>query len=180
MPVPRCRRWTPYPATATAPQRAVLLIRAQALLMKHQQQTQATPAADAATAATLVALKENTEALQTWLADAPTDPLAWELLSGTSLALGMKLRGLRAGAEARAAVGDLSGAIDRLRSAQQSSRGAVGQDFIEGSVIDTRLRQITAQRRQLALDAREQRGGGGSRDDAPPQLARMAQQPAPQ
>ncbi len=151
-------------------QRASLLLRAQALLQKHQQQQQqqqqaaANPSiARAEPAATDMgqALRASTEALQTWLADAPHDPLAWELLAGTSQALGMNLRSLRASAEARAAVGDLTGAIDRLRAAQQASRGAVGQDFIEGSVIDTRLRQLSAQRRQLVLDAREQRGGQG-------------------
>jgi hypothetical protein len=51
-------------------------------------------------------------------------------------------------------VGDLTGAMDRLRAAQQVSRTATGQDFIEGSVIDARLRQITATRRQLALELR--------------------------
>ena len=165
------------------PQRASLLLRAQALLQQRQQQQQQQqqqqavanpPTAPAELPATDMgqALRASTEALQTWLADAPQDPLAWELLAGTSQALGMNLRSLRAGAEARAAVGDLTGAIDRLRAAQQASRGAVGQDFIEGSVIDTRLRQISAQRRQLALDAREQRGGqgrGGPDDSQLPQ-----------
>ncbi len=163
------------------PQRASLLLRAQALLQQRQQQQQQqqqtvanSPTAPAELPATDMgpALRASTEALQTWLADAPQDPLAWELLAGTSQALGMNLRSLRAGAEARAAVGDLTGAIDRLRAAQQASRGAVGQDFIEGSVIDTRLRQISAQRRQLALDAREQRGGqgrGGPDDSQLPQ-----------
>jgi hypothetical protein len=40
----------------------------------------------------------------------------------------------------------------------------VGQDFIEASVIDARLRQITAQRRQLALEAR---GESRSRQPGP-------------
>ena len=106
-----------------------------------------------------VALRDSTEALQTWVAERPRDPIAWELLAATSDALGLKLRSMRAAAEARVVVGDLTGAIDRLRAAQQVSRGATGQDFIEGSVIDSRLRQITAQRRQLQLDARESRGG---------------------
>ena len=163
-------------APGAQPQRASLLLRAQALLQKHQQQPQPQqqqqqqqqaaanpPTTRAEPAGTDMgqALRASTEALQTWLADAPHDPLAWELLAGTSQALGMNLRSLRASAEARAAVGDLTGAIDRLRAAQQASRGAVGQDFIEGSVIDTRLRQVSAQRRQLVLDAREQRGGQG-------------------
>jgi predicted Zn-dependent protease len=115
------------------------------------------------------ALRQSTEALQTWLADRPHDATAWDALSATSAALGLKLRSMRAGAEARAESGDLGGAIDRLRAAQQLSRSATGQDFIEASVIDTRLRQLTAQRRQIALEARGERGGRSGPEDPPPQ-----------
>jgi predicted Zn-dependent protease len=116
------------------------------------------------------ALRASTEALQTWLADAPHDAAAWELLAASSELLGLKLRAMRAAAEARVVLGDLTGAIDRLRAAQGTSRSAVGQDFIEASVIDARLRQITAQRRQLALEARgEGRGRPGPGDEPTPQ-----------
>lgn len=115
-------------------------------------------------------LRNSTEALQTWLAENPTDGAAWELLAATSEALGLKLRSLRAGAEARAAVGDMDGAIDRLRAAQAVGKTPAAQDFIEASVIDARLRQLTAQRRQLALEARgESAGRGAPRDEPPPQ-----------
>jgi predicted Zn-dependent protease len=126
--------------------------------------------------------------LQTWLADQPQDAAAWELLSSTSDALGLKLRSMRAAAEARYVLGDLTGAIDRLRAAQGQSRTAAGQDFIEASVIDARLRQITAQRRQLVLEARgETRSGRPEPGDDPqpqpqpqPQPPPAPQQPAPQ
>jgi predicted Zn-dependent protease len=101
-----------------------------------------------------VELRRSTEALQTWLAEHPQDAAAWESLAATGSALGLTLRSMRAGAEARAVVGDLNGAIDRLRAAQAAARTAEGQDFIEASVIDTRLRQLVAQRRELALEAR--------------------------
>ena len=140
-------------------QRPAMLLRAQARLAMHQ----ATPGSQA------VALRDSTEALQTWVAEHGHDALAWDLLAASSDALGLKLRSMRAAAESRWVVGDLSGAIDRLRAAQQASRGAVGQDFIEGSVIDSRLRQITAQRRQLQLDARESRGGRTPGPDEPVQ-----------
>ncbi len=138
-------------------ERPPMLLRAQALLelQRSAPGSQATP------------LRESTEALQTWVAEHPQDAAAWEQLAATSDALGLKLRSMRAAAEARSVVGDLSGAIDRLRAAQQVSRGATGQDFIEGSVIDARLRQITAQRRQLQLDARETRGSRGAGPDEP-------------
>ncbi len=148
--------------------RPLLLLRAQALLHQHQQ-AEGTSGGNAK-GDNAAALKDSTEALQTWLADAPADALVWQALAGTSEALGMGLRSQRANAEARAAVGDLMGAIDRLRAAQQASRGGVGQDFIEGSVIDTRLRQLLAQRRQMALDARETRGGRREPEDPSPQV----------
>jgi predicted Zn-dependent protease len=141
-----------------AAERPPLLLRAQTALALRR--------ADPNTAAE--ALRASTEALQTWLADAPHDAAAWELLASTSDTLGLKLRSMRAAAEARVVLGDLTGAIDRLRAAQGASRTAVGQDFIEASVIDARLRQITAQRRQLVLEARgEARGGRPGPGDEP-------------
>ncbi len=136
-----------------------MLLRAQAVLdLSHS-----TPQAPGLQAA----LRQSTEALQTWVADHSQDASAWELLAATGETLGLKLRSMRAAAEARAVLGDLTGAIDRLRAAQQVSRGATGQDFIEGSVIDARLRQLVAQRRQLQLDAREARGGRGPEEPLP-------------
>ena len=141
-------------------ERPPLLLRAQALLELQR----AAPGSQA------VPLRESTEALQTWVAEHPQDPAAWEELAATSDALGLKLRAMRAAAEARWVVGDLTGAIDRLRAAQQASRGATGQDFIEGSVIVSRLRHLTAQRRQLQLESREGRGGrSGGAEEPPPQ-----------
>jgi predicted Zn-dependent protease len=139
--------------------RPALLLRAQAVL----ELSRSTPQAPGLPAA----LRQSTEALQTWVSDHSQDAAAWELLAATGDALGLKLRSMRAAAEARAVLGDLTGAIDRLRAAQQVSRGATGQDFIEGSVIDARLRQLVAQRRQLQLDAREARGGRGPEEPLP-------------
>ncbi len=134
------------PAAAGTTDRAVLLLGAQAELDQYR----------AAPARYAEPLRHRTEALQTWVALHPDDGPAWELLSHTADALGLKLRAMRAGAEARAVVGDLPGAIDRLRVAQHESRGLVGaQDFIEASVIDARLRQLQALRRELQADARQ-------------------------
>jgi predicted Zn-dependent protease len=147
-------------------ERPPLLLRAQIALALRRSD----PAASAQ------ALRASTEALQTWLADAPHDAAAWELLASTADGLGLKLRALRAAAEARLVLGDLTGAIDRLRAAQATSRTAVGQDFIEASVIDARLRQITALRRQLVLEAR---GESASSRPAPGDEAPPAPAPAP-
>ena len=133
-------------------ERPPLLMRAQAAMALHR--------SDSAAAA--VPLRSSTENLQTWLAENKADATAWELLATTSEAQGLRLRAMRAGAEARAAVGDLSGAIDRLRAAQALSRQAGSGDFIESSVIDTRLRQISQQRRELVAEMRgEERPGSG-------------------
>ncbi len=143
--------------------RAPLLLRAQAAL-DQQRQAGSTPTA-ATAASTALTLRDSTEALQTWLSDHPQDAGAWGLLSGTAGAIGLRLRSLRAGAEAQAAIGDLGGAIDRLRSAQSAVKTTAGQDFIEASVIDARLRELQGQRRQLALEAR---GGREPRNGDPP------------
>jgi predicted Zn-dependent protease len=161
----------PWPAPAADPSRArvepairmsgtdersLLILRSQAAVAGAvQARTQGLPGADAA-------LREALESLQTWVAEHRQDATAWLLLAQASDALGLQLRALRAQAEARAAVGDLGAAIDRLRAAQGRSRSAaVGEDFIEASIIDTRLRELQAQRRQEAAELRAQRGPGG-------------------
>jgi hypothetical protein len=88
------------------------------------------------------------------------------LLGNTADALGLRLRALRAQAESRWLLGDLTGAMDRLRTGRTLARSGApaGQDFIEVSIIDARLRELESLRRaQLA----EQRGGRGGRGDAP-------------
>ena len=124
--------------------RPAMLLRSQAALAQRR----AAPQGDVAT------LRGSAESLQIWVAEQPQDAAAWEALAATNDALGFRLRSMRAGAEARAVLGDLTGAIDRLRAAQSFSRTAAGQDFIEASVIDARLRQISNQRRQLAAEMR--------------------------
>jgi beta-barrel assembly-enhancing protease len=144
--------------SANISERPPMLLRAQALLdLRRAQPNGPTPA-----------LRNSAEALQTWLAEHPQDAAAWELAAATSEALGLKLRAMRAAAEARFVVGDLPGAIDRLRAAQQVSRSVAGQDFIEASVIDSRLRTIVALRRQLQLEARGESRPQRPGDETPP------------
>ncbi len=107
------------------------------------------------------ALRASVQALQTWVADHPQDASAWGALSRGAEALGLSLRALRAGAEERAAVGDLDAAVDRLRAAQAVARQPGREDFIEASVIDARLRQLEGLRRQQAAELR--RAGDGPR-----------------
>jgi hypothetical protein len=62
---------------------------------------------------------------------------------------------VRADAEARLALGDVAGAVDRLRAGQRMARSAESSDFIEASVIDARLRDIEALQRQMKAQQRE-------------------------
>jgi predicted Zn-dependent protease len=169
-----------WPGVGTA--RPVLMIQAHAAL-----QLQGAGRAEA--------LRQATEALQTWVSSHPRDAMAWLLLGNTAESLGLRLRALRAHAESRLLVGDLTGAIDRLRAGRNLARNtAAGQDFIEASIVDSRLRELEAQRRQLALEARGGRGGPGreppvergdpdersNRGDRPDRPAEGAEPPRPQ
>ncbi|MBA3598458.1 MAG: hypothetical protein H0W40_13940, partial [Methylibium sp.] len=62
------------------------------------------------------------------------------------------LRAVRAEAEARAALGDVQGALDRLRAGQSLARSAKGTDFIEASVIESRMRELEARRREIVAE----------------------------
>ena len=162
---------------ANASRRSGLMLRSQtslALALKAREQGDRSQDA---------ALRETVESLQTWVSEHRQDAAAWLLLGQACDALGLQLRALRAQAEARAAVGDLSAAIDRLRAAQTRSRSAAASgDFIEASIIDTRLRELQAQRRQQMAEMRAQRSPGqrtdpeeSGRDDAaaPPRNGRQ-------
>jgi len=129
--------------------RPLLLARAQAAL-------------DASRSGNTAALRGSAEALQTWVAEHHGDAMAWSLLAQCAEALGLRLRSLRAEAEARAALGDIGGAIDRLRAAQRQARNSANApDFIEASIIDSRLRDLSAQRRAQLAEARGERGRQG-------------------
>ncbi len=95
-----------------------------------------------------VALQQTVETLQTWVAEHPRDVLAWTLLAQCAEPLGQRLRAIRAEAEVHAAQGDLVGAIDRLRAGQLAARNGK-LDFVEASIIDSRLRELQAERREL-------------------------------
>lgn len=100
------------------------------------------------------ALKARAAELQTWVAVHGDDSLAWGALGQTWARLGVPLRSLRAEAESRYALGDMLGAVDRLRAGQRVARGGGPVDFIDASVIDSRLRAIEAQRKQIEVDQR--------------------------
>jgi beta-barrel assembly-enhancing protease len=134
----------PYYEGGATPSRAVLLLQAQVAL--------ASPKTDPA-------LKRSADDLQTWTTLHPTDALAWQQLSRTWEQLGLQLRSLRADAESHYAVGDLTGAVDRLRAGQRLARTPGGKvDFIDASIIDARLRDLEGQRRRQMEEERRQEG----------------------
>ena len=134
----------PFAADGSRP---VLLLAAQAALAAA-----AAPSAAASSPAVADALRQRASDLQTWVAVNPRDSLAWTALSQIDERLGQPLRAIRADAESRVALGDLSGAADRLRAGQRRVRSGGAVDFIDVSVIDSRLRDIEVQRKKNEVD----------------------------
>lgn len=134
--------------------RALVILRAQAAVIGARGAPPAASGAAAteAQAASTGSLREAAQALQTWVTEHPGDATAWSLLGQVSEGLGQPLRSLRAQAESHYAHGDLTGAIDRLRAGQGVARQPGQADFIEASVIEARLREVQAQRRQLLIE----------------------------
>ncbi|MEB2349476.1 MAG: M48 family metalloprotease [Comamonadaceae bacterium] len=93
--------------------------------------------------------------LQTWVTDHAHDAAAWQALAQVWHAQGQALRAVRAEGEAQAAHYDYAGAVDRFRAGQDLAHRSTGaQDYIEASIIDTRLRAVQS---LLAQQTRERR-----------------------
>ena len=108
--------------------------------------------APSTTTAASETLRQRAAELQTWVALNPRDSLAWTALSQIDERLGLPLRAIRADAESRFGLGDLTGAADRLRAGQRRARSGGAVDFIDVSVIDARLRVIEVQRKKNEAD----------------------------
>jgi predicted Zn-dependent protease len=102
-------------------------------------------------------LRPSAEALQVWCADHPRDAAAWNALAQVADAAGLPLRAQRARAEASWAVGDLEGAITRMRVSQRDAAPGGGAEPIELQVIDARLRdwqRVVREERESARKGR--------------------------
>lgn len=109
---------------ARAVSRAEVIIQANALLAAHRP-------------------KEVSERLQTWVTAHPRDAMAWQLLATAYGNQNQTVRAIRADAESRAAQLDYPAALDRLKAAQALMRSnPASADYVEGSIIDARARQI--------------------------------------
>jgi predicted Zn-dependent protease len=104
------------------------------------------------------ALQRSADELQTWTSLHPQDATVWSQLGRTWEKLEQPLRALRAEAESRIALGDLTGGVDRLRAGQRLARSSRTADFIEASVIDARLKEIEAQARRREAEERQREG----------------------
>jgi predicted Zn-dependent protease len=104
------------------------------------------------------AVQRSVEEMQTWTTLHPQDATVWSQLGRSWEQLGHGLRALRAEAESRIAVGDLTGGVDRLRAGQKLARNNPAADFIEASVIDARLREIETQARRRELEEKRPEG----------------------
>jgi predicted Zn-dependent protease len=92
------------------------------------------------------------DSLQVWLAQQPQDALAWEALASVYTAQKQPLRAIRAQAEARVALLDYTGALDRFKAGQALARSSASTDHIELSILDSRARAVTALQREFASD----------------------------
>jgi predicted Zn-dependent protease len=92
--------------------------------------------------------------LQSWLATYPQDGTVWQLAAAAYRADNQPLRALRADAEAQVAYLDWSGAVDRYKAGQEWMRQHRGgsADYMEVSIIDTRLREAESRLREDAAE----------------------------
>jgi len=121
-------------ATGASQQRPELLLRAQALLA-------------------LGRASEISGDLQSWVALHPHDAGVWQALASNLHAQGQVLRAVRAEGEARAAQYDYAGAVDRFKAGQAlAAKSSAPADYVEVSIIDTRLRAMQSLLREQAAE----------------------------
>ena len=97
------------------------------------------------------ALNSVMQQLRQQVQSTPYDAQAWNLMATLLAGQGQKLASLRAEGEAQLVRMDLQGALDRFRAAQDVARRGTLQagDHIEASIVDTRVRQIQEQLREM-------------------------------
>ena len=95
--------------------------------------------------------------MSTWLSQQPRDATAWVVLANAYEMQGDGLRAIRAQAEARAMELDYPAAVDRFKAAQDLARQLARENkldragHIEAAIVDARLRELEALRREQAL-----------------------------
>ncbi len=82
------------------------------------------------------------QALQTWLAEHPDDAQAWQSMAQAQQAAGRKVAAIRAEAEVNRIHLNYADALIRLQVAQETARSSAQDEYIEASIVDTRIRQM--------------------------------------
>ncbi|MGP1628950.1 MAG: M48 family metalloprotease [Giesbergeria sp.] len=91
--------------------------------------------------------------LQNWVALHPRDAGAWQALALNWQAQGQVLRAVRAEGEVRAAQYDYAAAVDRFKAGQAlAAKSSTPADYVEASIIDTRLRAVQSLLREQAAE----------------------------
>jgi predicted Zn-dependent protease len=153
--------------------RAVKVLQAESLIERGQvaQASDLLTAGDGSRVSTLLAARaalvpaapttagrRSQEALQTWVALHPADASAWTLLGRLYERADQTLPAVRAQAEAQLALGDVRGAVDRLRAGQRlARRNGTQAESIEAAVIDARLKDVELLRKRLSSEERDGR-----------------------
>lgn len=124
--------------SSVSPRRPEMVLRTQALLRTGNAQEMAGP-------------------LQTRVATHPHDATVWHLLAAVWQQQNHPLRAVRAEAEAHAARYDYQAAVDRFKAGQDlarksGSRGGDAADYIDASIIETRLRAVDSLLKEQAAE----------------------------
>lgn len=131
---------TPVPPTGSKPVSAPHLPRPAVLLMGQAQLA-------------LGQAQAVSDRLQTWVVQHPHDATAWRQLAQAWHAQNQALRALRAEAEAQVAQYDYAAAVDRFKAGQDlARRGSGPAEYMEASIIDTRLRAVESLLREQARE----------------------------
>lgn len=91
--------------------------------------------------------------LQDWVAAHPDDDTAWLRLASAYAGEGQQVLALRAEAESRVAIGDLAGAVDRFKVAQNVARGQQASLY-DQEIVNARLKATEEALRQQTRDDR--------------------------
>ncbi len=90
--------------------------------------------------------------LQIWLTEQPNDAGAWQLMALAQNAAGRKVASIRAEAEVNRVQLNYADALIRLQAAQDLARSTAQDEYIEASIVDTRIKQMQQNLKEQALE----------------------------
>lgn len=87
-------------------------------------------------------IQQAVQALQTWLTEYPDDAQAWQLMAQAQQVAGRKVAAIRAEAEVNRIQLNYADALIRLQAAQEAARDNAQDEYIEATIVDTRIKQM--------------------------------------